>query len=134
MNRFAASLLAVVIVFVAGFATGREWRDRSADVDTAQRDTADAQAQTKVVADALQTEHTTQAATAPVEQHFAEREEARDVQFRTINRDVIRYVTTYVPDPACRNDAADAEFVRLWNTAARGQGSEPAAAEPEGRR
>jgi hypothetical protein len=109
-----AKIAVVLLAFVLGFAAGREWRDRSADVDTAQRDAGDAQAQTQVVTQARENDTTSQAGAAVVEQQRTERAAESEAQFKIIYRDVVRYVQT---NPSLAGCGADPEFVRLWNAA-----------------
>lgn len=131
MNPTIIRLAVTAILCALSWWGGWEWRDRSADVTIAERDRDDAKAGEQAVTQTLKTDRKSQADTAPIAQQAEQRAAERDQNFDTITRDVIRYVTTYVPDPACRRDpAGDAEFVRLWNAAARGQAAAAPAAEP----
>ena len=57
MTAFRAYLISALLMFVAGFMIGREWRDRSADLAESRQAAQQAQAETKAVESARAAEH-----------------------------------------------------------------------------
>lgn len=75
-----------------------------------------AKAEVKAVEHVAAVEHSRAVATAAVEASAAAAEVQTQIVYRNINHEVIRYVQS--PAPAC---TLDADFVRLYNSAATGQ-------------
>lgn len=119
--RLAILAAAAALSFWAGW----EWRDRSADVTIAERDTKDAQAQTQAVTQARTDDHATQQGATAVEEQRVEQDAKREATFQSIDREVFRYVS--IPPAAAGPDVVDADFLRIWNAASAGK---PARAEP----
>lgn len=127
-------LAAVLLSFWAGW----EWRDRSADLTVAKRDTADAQGATVAVTAARAGDHANNATAATTEQARVTAAARTDGAFSAIDNQVNDYakdyprtsVRTATAPPVCVDGAVtrvaavlpddpvrDARFLRAWNAA-----------------
>ena len=122
MTAFRAYLISALLMFVAGFMIGREWRDRSADLAESRQATQQAQAETKAVESARETEHAQAAKLAEIgethEQARAAAPAVADAVVADLRADRLRL----------RREWAGCETQRLSEASAaaveRGQGAE----------
>lgn len=121
MNSLYLKLGALIVWTVLAFFAGREWRDRSADVDTAEQATAVEAGRADHAEGTRKTDHVDTQVATKSETQRVETAAEQDKQFTIIERKVIEYVQAN-PDPAGCD--LDGDGLRAWREANSGASAE----------
>lgn len=117
MSKIVASLAVCLLFFVSGYAL----RGLQAEVVTKTAEAAVAKEQVAVVTQARTDDKLTQVGAQASEQIRVDQAADTQKKFQIIYQDVIRYVQSTTPDPACD---AGAEWLRIWNESNKGADAE----------
>ena len=121
MNSLYLKLGALIVWTVLAFFAGREWRDRSADVDTAEQATEVEAGRADHAEATRNTDHADTQVATKSEQQRVDTVAEQDKQFTIIERKVIEYVKAN-PDPAGCD--LDGDGLRAWREANSGASAE----------
>lgn len=118
MTRLHLRLLLAALMCALSAWGGWEWRDRSADVTTAERDRDDAAAAVVVIADARAADLAGQADAGAAEGAAIQQQQEAKTEYRYITREVVRYVAANPSPDGC---GLDADGLRIWRDASAGR-------------
>lgn len=121
MNSLHLKLGALIVWTILAFFAGREWRDRSADVDTAEQATEVQTTRADHAEGTRKTDHVDTQVASQSEQRRVDTAAKQDEQFTIIERKVIEYVQAN-PDPAGCD--LDGDGLRAWREANSGSSVE----------
>lgn len=112
--KLASLLVWTILVFIAG----REWRDRSADIDTAETETKTEKTRADHAINTRATDHADAGIATATETKRVADSGTRAIQFRTIDRKVIEYVQS---NPDTDDCVLDGVGMRAWREANAGR-------------
>ncbi|QJB22057.1 hypothetical protein KNU96_gp33 [Xanthomonas phage FoX5] len=120
--RLTVKIVTGLVVCILFFLSGYQLRGLQAKVVEKTAEASVAREQVQVVTQARADDKLTQVGANAVEAIRVDQAAATQQQFKIIYQDVIRYVQSNPSPAACD---ADGEWLRIWNAANKGNGTEP---------